>query len=322
MLRRHFVGGLAGLVGAGSVARANESHGHVIQGAESWSESLMLLHFDPILANGISVRVSRYPERNVTWVWCHVLADGHIYSYTERRLPCSRERNTPDLVAARYDSETAGVAFRRVGTVGAVQRIELSAHAWCRSGGDGVDGPGDVPVVIEASFRPDAAKDNLPTGRAEWTGTVEIHLTVGGRPLQLSGIAKAHEQIQIAPRFNDPFTYAMTWSPTASFIATASRGRRYGNLEIDGVARAVTSFAPAPPAAERHFSVVLDDGETLDGVARRVAHYDVPVFDRFWNGNIVRVELGRNQLIGMMNDWRPEGHEFDVPPRITRTIAR
>lgn len=315
MRRRHFMGGLgalAGLLGGGTMLRAQEGHGQVTPGAEVWSESLMLLHFDPALANGVSVRVSRYPDLNVTWVWCHVLFDGDLYTYTERRLPSTAARNTAESVLGRYDSDPAGLTFARVGPVAALQSLTLSAQTWCHAGRSGIDGPGEVPVVIEATFRPDAPKGNLPPGRSEWTGMADIRLAVGGRQRHLAGIAKAHEQTQTAPRFSQPFTYAMTWSPTASFIATASPGRRYGNLELDGVQRAVTQFTPAPPGAARRFSVVLEDGATLDGIARRVARYDVPVFDRMWNGNVVRMELAGRELIGMMNDWRSEDAAFDV----------
>src|SRR3954468_13264936 len=86
-------GGLAAGLGARAAARAAERYGVVRQGVETWSESLMLLHFDPEVRNGISVRVSRYPQVNATWVWCHVLFDGRMYAFTERALPCAPTRN-------------------------------------------------------------------------------------------------------------------------------------------------------------------------------------------------------------------------------------
>lgn len=73
----------------------------------------------------------------------------------------------------------------------------------------------------------------------------------------------------------------------------------------------VSLFAPGAPGDVRLFKVVLASGETLTGTATRVARYDVPVFDRLWNGNIVRVGLGDHRLIGLMNDWRPEDNSFD-----------
>ena len=315
MRRRRFIstlGSLAGLAGSGRLLGAEASVGAVIPGAEAWSESLMLLHFDEALSNGISVRVSRYPDQNVTWVWCHVLFEGQLYSFTECRLPCTPARNTGELASGRYDSEGIGVRFSRIGPVALLESIHLSVQTRCHAGGSDQDGPGEVPVVIEASFSPASSKGNLPAGRSEWTGNVDSQISVAGQPRRLTGIAKAHEQVQTAARFNAPFTYSMTWSETASFIATASPIRRYGNLEIGGIDRAVRIFAPGAPGVVRPFRVTLEDGEILNGTATRVARYDVPVFDRLWNGNIVRVELGSLRLIGMMNDWRPEDNSFDL----------
>lgn len=303
-------GGLALGATSAFAAPRNAPHGVVAPGAETWSESLMLLHFDPEVRNGISVRLSRYPDRNAIWAWCHVMVDGELYAFTERRLPCSSARNTGELSEGLYDSSEAGIRFRRIGPVTGLQRIELSLRIRARRGGKGRDGPGDTPVSIRATFRPRALKANPPPGRSEWTGDVDIALDVGGRAVRLAGIAKAHEQTQTAPRFGVPFTYAMMWSPTASFISTASPARRYGDYEADGRSRSVTEFRPTAPASVRPFSATLSDGALIRGVATRVAAYDVPVYDRMWNGNIVRVELDGRTLVGMLNDWRPEGQVF------------
>lgn len=305
MTRRQFLGGgmsAAALVGLG----AGPQFGNVIPGEETWSESLMLLHFDPEVRNGVSIRVSRYPDKNVTWVWCHVLFEGRLYAFTERRLPCSTVRNVGTADQGDYASLSAGLDFVRHGPVDRLDRIELIADVPSRLGGHGPDGSGRTPVRVEAVFRPTSRKKNTPAGRSEWTGRAEIGLSVGGRLASLSGPAKAHEQTQTSPRFDAPFTYAMMWSPGASFIANASLARRYGDYEVDGRVHAVKDFRPDPPAHERAFSVLLDDGRLLKGVASRVAAYEVPVFNRVWRGNIVRVDLDGRRLVGMLNDWRPE----------------
>jgi hypothetical protein len=314
MHRRTLLGGV-GAVGAAGVlspppARAAPDYGLVKPGAETWSESLMLLHFDPEVRNGISVRVSRYPDMNATWVWCHVLFDGRMYAFTERRLACSRDRNLGTATRGDYDSRKAGVAFGRLGPVAQLEGIRLKAKVRSRQSSEGQDGPGDIPVTIDAVFRPQSLKGNLPPGRSEWTGQVGIDLTVAGQARRLTGVAKAHEQTQTAPRFDVPFTYGMMWSPTASFIANSSPKKRYGQFEADGLSHAVTDFQPTSPDAARRFAAILDDGRRVTGLATRVARYDVPVYDRVWNGNIVRVELDGRPLVGMLNDWRPDAQAF------------
>jgi hypothetical protein len=309
MDRRILMGGLVAF-SALSAARATQRYGIVTPGVDTWSESLMLLHFDAEVRNGISVRVSRYPELNCTWVWCHVLLDGNMYAYTERRLPCSDTRNLGTAATGEYDSKGAGVAFSRSGPVDQMREIRLSANVLSRQSSEGRDGPGDTPLSVHAVFRPEKLKSNPPPGRSEWTGYAEIDLVVGKRRINLKGVAKAHEQTQTAPRFDVPFTYAMMWSPTASFIANSSAKKRYGNFEADGIPHAVKDFRPARPDRERRFSALLDDGRTLHGLASRVAAYDVPVFDRVWNGNVVKVDVDGRQMVGMLNDWRPQDQAF------------
>ena len=309
MDRRILMGGILAS-SAFSSAQAIPGYGIVTPGVDTWSESLMLLHFDPEVRNGISVRVSRYPELNCTWVWCHVLLDAKMYAYTERRLPCSTTRNLGTAAIGRYDSASANVAFTRSGPVDQMQEIRLSANVLSRQSAEGRDGPGDIPIAVHALFRPEKLKANPPPGRSEWTGSARVDLLVGKRRITLKGVAKAHEQTQTAPRFDLPFTYAMMWSPTASFIATSSSNKRYGNFEADGIAHAVRDFQPSHPDRERHFTALLDDGRMLRGSASRVAAYEVPVFDRTWNGNIVRVNLDGKPMVGMLNDWRPQDQTF------------
>ncbi len=309
MDRRSLIGGLVASSAFGA-ASAKQRHGLVIPGVETWSESLMLLYFDPEVRNGISVRISRYPELNCTWVWCHVLLDGNVYTYTERRLPCTSLRNLGTAATGEYDSKGAGIAFTRLGPVDQMQEIRLAAKVLGRQSSEARDGPGDTPISLRAMFRPETLKANPRPGRSEWTGQAEIDLVVGKRRVNLSGVAKAHEQTQTAPRFDLPFTYAMMWGPTTSFIATASSKRRFGNFEADGKSHAVKDFRPARPDRERPFTALLDDDQILQGSAKRMAAYDVPVFDRVWRGNIVKVELGNRSMVGMLNDWRPEDQVF------------
>lgn len=310
MDRRVLMGGIVAS-SAFSAARAMQGYGIVTPGVDTWSESLMLLHFDPEGRNGISVRVSRYPDLNCTWVWCHVLLDGQMYAYTERRLPCSSTRNLGTAAVGDYSSTAARVAFTRSGSVDQMQDIRLSAKVLSRQSSEGRDGSGDVPIVVHALFRPEKLKANPPPGRSEWTGQAEVDLVVGKRRISLKGVAKAHEQTQTAPRFDLPFTYAMMWSPTGSFIATSTSKKRFGNFEADGIAHAVTDFQPSHPDRERHFTALLDDGKWVQGVASRVAAYDVPVFGRVWNGNIVTANVEGRPMVSMLNDWRPQDQVFE-----------
>jgi len=310
MNRRTFLGGAVPAVSFGS-GRDTKLFGIVRPGEETWSESLMFLHFDPDVRNGVSVRVSRYPDVGVTWVWFHVLFEGNLYSYTERSIPCDKIRNIGISPVGEYSTRDRSLEFVRKGPVANLTEIRLNGSARCWRGPHEQDGPGGIRVGVEANFQPSSVKRNLPPGRSEWTGFAEIKVTVGGRELRLSGVSKAHEQTQTAPRFEAPFTYAMLWSPSASLVATSSPRRRYGDFELDGQSYGVTEFRPQPPGLERQFSARLETGKVIQGNAHRMAAYSVPVFDRYWRGAIVKANIDGNQLVGMINDWRPEDQIYE-----------
>lgn len=303
--------GSAGAVGilAPSLTAAAANHGLVRPGEETWSESLMLLHFDPELRNGISVRVSRYPDMNATWVWCHVLFDGRMYAFTERRLPCSQARN--EGTAARADYEVLLQAWPS--RVAGRDRPRGHPLGRARSQPAELCGPGRPRRYAhhDQCDLPAADLEGQPAARTLGMDGSRRDRSHGGRqpppPDRRRQSARADPD---GARFDVPFTYAMMWGPTVSFIANSSPKKRYGDFEADGVARGVTDFQPAAPAAARRFSAALDDGEVVRGLATRIAAYDVPVYDRMWNGNIVRVELQGRTLVGMLNDWRPEAQVF------------
>lgn len=286
--------------------------GEVVPGEETWSESAMVLYFDASLRNGFSFRVSRFPERNATWVWCHVVHDGSLYCYVGHRLPCTAERIDADAERAVYETPGAHARFTRSGSSRALQGLSFSAHVNAFKGEGGVEGPGDTPVVLEGVFRPGHLRSGSPAGRFERTGEIEATLTVGGKAIALAGLAKAHEQTQTRARFNAPFTYTMLWGPHASLVALRARDRRYGNYEDGDRDFPIREFELAARSPKRAFAAVLDDNRTVAGTAETVYNYQVPIFGQMWQGRIVRAQVEGHALVGMINDWRGDEQEFGL----------
>jgi hypothetical protein len=102
--------------------------GFVTPGQDTWSESAMVLYFDDALRNGFSFRISRFPERNATWVWCHVIHNGELYCYTEHRLPCASHRIDPDASHAIYDAPDLDASLTRTGSSKALTALSFAAH--------------------------------------------------------------------------------------------------------------------------------------------------------------------------------------------------
>ena len=272
----------------------------------------MVLYFDDELRNGFSLRVSRYPEKNVTWVWCHIVQDGVLYAYSEPRLPCAANKIDPDCASAGYDVPQARVSFRRTGTSRDLKSLSFSAHLHAHRGEGGVDGPGDVPIVLEGAFKPGALRSGSPTGRFERTGRFDAIVQVKDKAVALSGFGKAHEQTQTRPRFGGAFTYAMLWGPTASLVALRAKERKYGNYEARGEDHPVSSFSIEPWSPNRAFAAVLDNGEQITGTAATIYKYRIPVFSRFWHGHVVAANVAGHRMVGMINDWRSEDQSYGL----------
>jgi hypothetical protein len=290
--------------------------GTIIPGEETWSESAMVLYFDEALRNGFSFRISRFPDRNATWVWCHLIHDASLYCYVGHLLPCARERVDADATQAVYDTPyTTPGAHARISRNGPSRDLKgfaFSARVSAFKGEGGVEGQGDTPVALEGTFKPGHLRSGSPAGRFERTGEIEATVTVGGKTIALSGLAKAHEQTQMRPRFNNPFTYAMLWGRDASLVALRAWDRRYGNYEDGERDFPIREFDLAPRSQKRAFAAVLDDGRRIAGTAETVYNYRVPIFGQMWQGRIVRAVVEGHRLVGMINDWRGDEQEFGL----------
>jgi hypothetical protein len=305
--RRAVTSGLLGmgLTPAAALGATGHGKGGVIEGEDTWSESAMVLCFDPDLRNGYSLRISRYPEKNATWVWLHLLVDGELYTFTDRAVPCSREHTTPEQTSAIYACPGLTVSISRLGSSAEMRALSFTADLVAHHGKSGVDGPGGSPVSLEGVFHPGPLRAGSPTGRFERTGPMEATLKAGGKTIRLTGVGKAHEQTQTKPRFTTPFTYAMLWSANAGLIGLMSKPGSYGDFDADGKDADIASFKIEAWAPTRRFVAILKDGTRVEGSAQTVQRYEVPIFGRHWYGRIVRAEAGGHQMVGMINDWKP-----------------
>jgi len=301
--RRGFAAGLAGLPIATAASARPQG---VIAGQSTWSESVMVLYFDEEVRNGFSFRLSRYPDRNETWAWVHILMDGELYGFTERRIPSTPERLEPGTPTAIYSAPGFDIRMTRLGPSNDMKALSFSAAIKGRHGPGGIDGEGDIPIALEGVFHPSALRGHSPEGRFERTGRFEATLGVGRKRTFLSGTGKAHEQTQTKPRFDKPFTYAMLWGQHTSLIGLLAPERSYGNVDLGNGDVAIKAMQVEPWSPVRKFAARLEGGGTITGQAETVRGYNVPVLGRLWRGRIVRAQVEGQRMVGMINDWRPE----------------
>lgn len=284
----------------------------VIEGQPTWSESAMVLYFDAEARNGLSLRISRYPERGATWVWLHLLANGVLYTFTDSRVPCSVDKITADQPTAVYSSPGLNASIARLGTSADLKALSFSAELRAHKAASGTDGSGATPVSVEGVFHPGPLLAGSPKGRFEHTGRVEATIKAAGATVHVGGVGKAHEQTQTAPRFTAPFTYAMLWSADSGMIGLLSPERGYGDLDLGGHDTPMEKFHMEPWSPKRRFAAQLADGRRVEGSAVTVVSYKVPIFGRMWGGNVVRAEVAGHPMIGMINDWKPEEQPYGL----------
>ncbi|HLZ73777.1 hypothetical protein [Phenylobacterium sp.] len=302
----------AGLIGLGALpGRATAAQG-VVEGEPTWSESAMVLYFDPDARNGLSLRISRYPERGKTWVWLHLLADGVLYTFTDSQVPSSADKITAELPSATYPSPGLKASISRVGTSGDLKAMSFRAELGAHRGTSGTDGPGAALVSVEGVFHPGQLLAGSPKGRFEHTGRVEATLRAAGKTIHVGGVGKAHEQTQTNPRFTAPFTYAMLWSADSGMIGLLSPGRGYGDLDLGGQDTPMERFRIEPWSPKRRFAALLKDGRSVEGSAETVVSYQVPIFGRQWSGNVVRAQVAGHPMVGMINDWKPKEQPYGL----------
>ena len=283
-----------------------------LEGLAAWSESIMVLAFAADLRSGFSLRLQRHPEHDATWVWLHAIADGRFYAFTDNRLPATTGRNRPEDADAVYEVPGLAVRMVRAGTAERLDEIRFSAEVGAHENFAAPEGEGPLRLALNGVFQPGPLKAGALAGRYERAGEVEATLVADGRRHSLAVPAKAHEQVQEAPRFGVPFTYAMLWGPEASMVGLAAGGRGGGDYETAAGDTPLARFAIEPRAETRRFEIEPRGGTPITGLAARAFAFEVPIFGRRWQGSIVRAALGPHTLVGMINDWRAEDQRYGL----------
>jgi len=284
-----------------------------LAGKPIWSESVALDYLSDDGSVGLALRLCIYPEREAAWLWLFVFDGPRILAFVDNHLPAPPVRHDATDAEVSYALAPAATAIharfdRRASNAGFHGVVHLRAAL--HESADPPEGPGSLPLELEARFDADHEAEAPSPGRREIFGQVRANLTlegIGGRTW--SGSGKWHEQHQERARWTVPFSYlAVQQTPPAeddgtSLLAVVSPAGTYGFLRRAGAARAVSAFDIEPPAEARHFQVTLADGVTLEGTAERLRRFSVPIYSARREGSHVRVRLDDRHLLGTLNDW-------------------
>lgn len=274
-----------------------------VRGSRAYSESAMVMSVAPDGGSALTLRFCRFPEEDQTWLWCHLYKDGELYAFTRHDLPCSRERFA-DADQAAYRAAPAKAQLSRAGRGDALSDVRLSADLRFHRSRSAPHGPGAVRGRFEARFYPvEALAAQVLDGRDEVYGACRAQMEIGGRRFVHEGPAKFHEQRQEAPRFEAPFCYAwLAGEGAAATTLLVARGAA-GGWRLQGAEAPLADMAIDRPGARRGAVWLLKDGRLLTGRLTDLAGYEIPIYNRQWQGSFVRGDLDGRPIVGVANDW-------------------
>lgn len=274
-----------------------------VRGSKAYSESAMVMSVAADGASAVTLRFCRFPVEGFTWLWCHVFHQGQLYALTSHDLRTGPERlaGGPD---ADYRATPLDAALVRTGRGAGLKAVALSAALPFHRSRTAPHGPGKAPGRFEGRFTPTRAlATQVLEGRDEVYGVFRAEGMIGGRRFVHEGPAKFHEQRQEAARFETPFNYA--WLAGGGLAATtllAPKGAT-GGWQIGDAEEALSDMTLDAPGATRDVSWALKSGRVMPGRLDALVRYEVPIYDRKWNGSFVRGLADGRPIVGASNDW-------------------
>jgi hypothetical protein len=285
----------------------------LVRGETMYSESVYL---DLVTADGRSgfvVRIGRFPEARVAWLWGHVFTPKTgMLAFLDHEAPDSETRTPVEAENVRYSGTSgqgvaggASIEILRSGARLAPKEAGLTARLPLRISRPSGDASRLDVADLRATFRPRYPVFESLTGRSEVLGVTEATLQLAGDEVPLRGFGHFHEQHQDAPRFTTPFTYATLRGVSFSCIALQSRGtdRGFAVREPGSPAVAIAKIEIGPPADSRRLRLELADGSVRLGMLRATYRYTNPLFGVERQASVVSGEVGGEPVTGCVNDF-------------------
>jgi hypothetical protein len=252
----------------------------------------------------ITVRLCRYPELGLAWIWMHARVGGAFYSFVDHLAPCGGDPTPDDVSAASYADLGRILVFERRGVVSAPTSCAISGAVKARRSAESRFGAGDREVGFSISFTPQRLYSGLNPERTEVFGHSRAVVTIDGTRHLIEGPAQFHEQRQATERFNRPFCYTTLWGADAASTMLIAPARRDGYLLEGERSTEVEAVSVDPPGpARRMMRVRLADGRELRGEAQVMQRYTLPIYGNTWRGHMIRIELGGRTYFGNINDY-------------------
>lgn len=249
----------------------------------------------------LTVRLCRYPELGLAWIWIHARTPEGFFSYVDHMSPARFVSGV--TVGQTYRDDAPTLEFVRTGEKERPRGATITGSCLARKSSTSMFGSGEHRVDLSIEFSPERSYSGLNAGRTEVFGRARAVVTIDGRRTEIEGPAQFHEQGQTNPRFTAPFCYMTFWGDGAASTMLITARRRDGYLLEGNGSSEVSDVIIDPPAMQRKLKVTLADGRGLAGEAVVVQAYTIPIVGTTWRGHMVNVELGGRSYRGHINDF-------------------
>jgi len=278
---------------------------------EHYAESVMIFSLSNDGTEEISLRLARFPDKGTATLWLHIATAAGAWSLTDEAFELATAGATPvradsaTFSARQGNQQVTFESFDRNGRqMGGRIRGDLRASATRHP----ELGGGDVPVALDLTFVGDSPGFRSETNRWELTGRVTGTMQVQGESVAIDHPGKWHEQTGPRARFAPAFTYFNVQGNGIAMLVVAFTERVDGYALIDGAMHGIRSFEIDDKALEsRRFRAVLSNDQTIEGIARVVQTWSVPIERTRRPGTGILVESNVGPLLGTLNDWDPQG---------------
>lgn len=250
----------------------------------------------------LTVRLCRYPELSLAWIWIHARTPEGFFSYVDHLSPA--QLIPGETFGKTYRDNAQTLEFVRQGDKEKPDSASVRGQCLARKSVTSAFGPGDRRLELSIQFTPERAYTGLNKGRTEVFGRSRASVIVDGKLTEFEGPAQFHEQEQTAPRFTAPFCYMSLWGDGAASTLLIAPNRRDGYLLEGDKTTEVTNVAIDPPgAAVRTLQLKLADGREMTGEVSFVQTYTIPLVGTAWRGHMVNVRMDGHVFRGHVNDY-------------------
>lgn len=276
----------------------------------NYAESVMIFGLSEDGTEEISLRLARFPEKGTATVWLHLATGDGAWSLADESFELSGD----PVTAVRDDQvSSAAHAGKQVVTFSSTERNaeHMKGRIVATLVADATRHPvlasGEVPIALDLAYQSDSPGFRSATNRWEMTGRLRGSVTIDGKTMNIDLAGKWHEQTGARARFAPAFTYFNVQGPDVAILTIAFAKRTDGYVLKGHHMQGIQSFSIDPAGPDvRNFRLVLQDDSVIEGKARQVQTWSVPIEGKRRPGSAILVDTNLGPMMGTLNDWDPD----------------